>query len=156
MLVPGAKPRRAAKLAPKVLPQQTCSKSNILFHHRENMDGMKDQGQMNDTKGKVPMNGNKDNIKGKKIVKGTKGKGRKRPRSPTPIEEQPLGVEVAQPPTKKQNDVQTAKSNSLMIPVDETCPLAGKVSDHNPFLVARNHHDQRQQGIITFSLARME
>ena len=97
------------------------------------MDDTKDQGSMNVTKDKEPLKGIKDNTKGKDPVKGIKGKGKKRPRSPTPIREQALAVEVEQPSTKKRNDVQTAKSNSLMIPVDETCPLAGKISDHNPF-----------------------
>ncbi|KAF6239847.1 hypothetical protein HO173_002394 [Letharia columbiana] len=57
----------------------------------------------------------------------TKGKGRKRPRSPTPIEEDHSDVDkaVEQPPTKKHKDVQRAKSGSLLIPVDERCLLAG-------------------------------
>ncbi|KAL9133352.1 MAG: hypothetical protein Q9175_005473 [Cornicularia normoerica] len=57
----------------------------------------------------------------------TKGKCRKRPRSPTPIEEIPSDVDEAleEPPAKKHKDVQRAKSGSLLIPVDETCPLAG-------------------------------
>ena len=110
------------------------------------MDCTKDQGTKNVTKGKGPMKGikddtngkegvktTKDNTKGKDLVKGIKGKGKKRPRSPTPISEQALAVEVEQPSTKKRNDVQTAKSDSLMIPVDETCPLAGKESDHSCF-----------------------
>lgn len=61
----------------------------------------------------------------------TKGKGRKRPRSPTPIEEIPSDVDEAleEPPAKKHKDVQRAKSGSLLIPVDETCPLAGKTSN---------------------------
>ena len=58
----------------------------------------------------------------------TKSKGRKRPRSPTPIEEDSSDVEDSeeQAPTKKHKDVQMATSGSLLIPVDETCPLAGK------------------------------
>lgn len=64
-------------------------------------------------------------------VNDTKGKGKKRLRSPTPIEEDPSDVDeaVQEPPTKKHKDVQRAKSGSLRIPVDETCPLAGKTSD---------------------------
>ena len=85
--------------------------------------------------------------------KVSKSKGKKRARSPTPIEEDPSDVDEAgekpysdvdeagekphsdvdeageQPPTKKHKDVQRAKSGSLLIPVDETCPLAGKNSD---------------------------
>lgn len=57
----------------------------------------------------------------------TKGKGRKRPRSSTPVEVDPSEVDepVEQSPTKKHKDVQKAKSGSLLIPTDETCPLAG-------------------------------
>ncbi|CAF9916233.1 MAG: hypothetical protein ALECFALPRED_010570 [Alectoria fallacina] len=57
----------------------------------------------------------------------TKGKGRKRSRSPAPINDKPPEVEEAkdQPSVKKYKDVQRAKSGSLVIPVDETCPLAG-------------------------------
>ena len=62
----------------------------------------------------------------------TKGKGRKRSRSPAPINDKPPEVEEAkdQPSVKKYKDVQRAKSGSLVIPVDETCPLAGKPSSH--------------------------
>ena len=95
------------------------------------MVSTRNQGSMNGTKDKRPMKGVNDKTKSKEqskeLVKGTKGKSRKRPRSPTPIEERPLNVQVEQPSIKKQKDVQTAKSDSLMIPVDETCPLAGKV-----------------------------
>ena len=65
----------------------------------------------------------------------TKSKGRKRPRSPTPIEEGPSDLEDSeeQAPAKKHKDVQIATSSSLMIPVDETCPLAGKTHDRKPF-----------------------
>ena len=64
---------------------------------------------------------------------GSKGKGTKRPRSPTPINDEPSYVEEAedQPPVKKYKDVQRAKSRSLVIPMDETCPLTGKTSSHS-------------------------
>ena len=56
-----------------------------------------------------------------------KEKGRKRPRSPTPVKEDPAESEdsVVQPPTKKHKDAQIAKSGSLFVPVDEMCPLSG-------------------------------
>lgn len=65
----------------------------------------------------------------------SKGKGRKRPRSPTPIEEDPSDVDeaVEQPPTNKHKDVQKAKSGSLLISVDERCPLAGQPFDRELF-----------------------
>lgn len=60
---------------------------------------------------------------------GSRGKGRKRPRSPSPINDHSSesGAEEAeeQPPAKRHKDVQRANSGSLVIPVDETCPLAG-------------------------------
>lgn len=64
-----------------------------------------------------------------------KSKGRKRPRSPTPIEEDPSDIEDSeeQAPAKKHKDVQIARSGSLLIPVDETCPLTGKTHDRKPF-----------------------
>ncbi len=67
----------------------------------------------------------------------TKSKGKKRLRSPTPIEDDPSDADeaVEQPPTKKHKDVQRAKSGSLLIPVDETCPLAGKPSNCEIFQV---------------------
>lgn len=68
----------------------------------------------------------------------TKGKCRKRPRSPTPIEESPSDVEEpkVESPTKKHKDVQKATSGSLLIPVDETCPLAGKTSERQTLEMA--------------------
>lgn len=65
----------------------------------------------------------------------TKGKGRKRPWTPTLIEEDPSDVEdfEEQAPAKKHKDVQIATSGSLLIPVDETCPLAGETHDRKPF-----------------------
>ena len=67
--------------------------------------------------------------------KETKGKGRKRPRSPTSIEDDPSDVEDSEVhvTAKRHKDVQTATSSSLLIPVDETCPLAGKTPDRKPF-----------------------
>lgn len=61
----------------------------------------------------------------------TKGKGKKRLRSPVPMEEDSLDAnELAErSPMKKHKEVQRAKSGSLLIPVDETCPLTGKISD---------------------------
>lgn len=63
---------------------------------------------------------------------GSRGKGRKRPRSPSPINDHSSesGAEEAeeQPTAKRHKDVQRANSGSLVIPVDETCPLAGKDS----------------------------
>ena len=38
---------------------------------------------------------------------------------------------VEEPPKKRYKDVQRATSRSLLIPVDETCPLAGKTSDRH-------------------------
>lgn len=69
--------------------------------------------------------------------KNTKGKSRKRPRSPTPVESDPFDVDkpAESSPTKRHKDVQTAKSNSLLIPVDETCPLAGNTFNREPFFV---------------------
>lgn len=62
----------------------------------------------------------------------TKGKGTKRPRSPSPINDYSSGSDAEeaeeQPPVKRHKDVQRATSGSLIIPVDETCPLAGKDS----------------------------
>lgn len=71
-----------------------------------------------------------------------KSKGRKRPRSPTPIEEDPSDVEdfEEQAPAKKHKDVQIATSGSLLIPVDETCPLAGKAHDRKPFSEGSHGH----------------
>lgn len=68
---------------------------------------------------------------------GSKSKGRKRPRSPTPINDEPSYVEEAedQPPVKKYKDVQRAKSRSLVIPMDGTCPLTGKPSSHSELSV---------------------
>lgn len=59
-----------------------------------------------------------------------KGKGGKRARTPTPIiiDSSDVDEAVKQPPTKKHKDVQRAKPGSLLIPVDETCPLAGNTS----------------------------
>lgn len=51
----------------------------------------------------------------------TESIGKKRARSLTPSEEH-------HSPVKKHKDGQRAKSGSLQIPVDETCPLAGKIS----------------------------
>ena len=64
-----------------------------------------------------------------------KGKGRKRPRSPTPIGDEPFnaGEAMQNPSTKRHKDVQRATSSSLLIPVDETCHLAGKVFDRKCF-----------------------
>ena len=60
----------------------------------------------------------------------TKGKGKKRPRSPSPMAMDGDLLDVADSealsPIKKHKDVQTARSNSLLVPVDETCPLAGR------------------------------
>lgn len=69
-----------------------------------------------------------------------KGKGKKRQRSPSPIEKDSSDAEesVEQPPTKRHKDVQKAKSASLLIPVDETCPLAGKTSGRKSL---RSHDD---------------
>ena len=66
-----------------------------------------------------------------------KGKGKKRPRSPTPTEEVPSDAEdsAEQMPTKKHRDVQRATSSSLLIPVDETCPLAGKTCHRKLFWI---------------------
>lgn len=60
----------------------------------------------------------------------TKGKGKKRERSPIPVEEEYSDVSeaVEQSPAKKHKDGQKAKSGSLLVPVDEMCPLAGKIS----------------------------
>ena len=68
----------------------------------------------------------------------SKGKGKKRPRSPTPVEEDSSDIdETGEPsPKKRHKDVQKAKSGSLLIPVDETCPLAGKT-----VFAGRNHDD---------------
>ena len=67
--------------------------------------------------------------------KETKGKGRKRPRSSTSIEDDASDVDGSEVKltAKKHKDVQTATSSSLLIPVDETCPLAGKTPDRKPF-----------------------
>ena len=55
---------------------------------------------------------------------------KKRPRSPSPISDGSSKTDAEeaeeQPPVKRHKDVQRAKSGSLIIPVDETCPLAGK------------------------------
>ena len=66
--------------------------------------------------------------------KETKGKGRKRPRSSTSIEDHPSDVEDSEVhvTAKKHKDVQLATSSSLLIPVDETCHLAGKIPDRKP------------------------
>ncbi|KAM0804195.1 putative poly-ribose polymerase [Usnea florida] len=59
--------------------------------------------------------------------KDTKGKGKKRPRSPVPMEEESSDAKdlPEASPIKKHREVQRAKSGSLLIPVDETCPLTG-------------------------------
>ena len=66
--------------------------------------------------------------------KETKGKGSKRPRSSTSIEDDPSDVEDSEVhvTVKRHKDGQTATSSSLLIPVDETCPLAGKTPDREP------------------------
>ena len=63
--------------------------------------------------------------------KETKGKGRKRPRSSISIEDDPSDVDDSEVnlTAKRHKDVQIATSSSLQIPVDETCPLAGKAPD---------------------------
>ena len=60
--------------------------------------------------------------------KDTKGKAKKRLRSPIPMEEDSSDAKELpeNPPVKKHREVQRAKSGSLLIPVDETCPLTGK------------------------------
>ena len=65
----------------------------------------------------------------------TKGKGSKRPRSSTSIEDGPSDVvdSEAHVTAKRHKDGQTATSSSLLIPIDETCPLAGKTPDRKPF-----------------------
>ena len=62
--------------------------------------------------------------------KDAKGKGKKRLRSPVPMEEDLSDAKElpADSPMKKHREVQRAKSGSLLIPVDETCPLTGKIS----------------------------
>ena len=69
--------------------------------------------------------------------KDTKGKGKKRLRSPTPMEEDSSDAKdlPEESPMKKHKEVQRAKSGSLLIPVDETCPLTGKISDGELFQV---------------------
>ena len=76
----------------------------------------------------------------------SKGKGRKRPRSPTPVEEDPCPIDeaVEQPPTKKHKDVQKAKSGSLLILVDERCPLAGQPFDRELFQVEATPTDSNR------------
>ena len=62
--------------------------------------------------------------------KDTKGKGKKRLRSPVPMEEDFSDAKElpTDSPMKKHREVQRAKSGSLLIRVDETCPLTGKIS----------------------------
>ena len=83
----------------------------------------------------MPLKKSDTKASGQAKVKG-KGKGKKRARSPTPVIEDPSDVDDSgeQPPTKKQKDAQKAESSSLLIPVDETCPLAGE----NPSAIPLN------------------
>ena len=68
--------------------------------------------------------------------KDTKAKGKKRLRSPDPMKEDSSDAQelpeqspmLLESPMKKHREVQRAKSGSLLIPVDETCPLTGKIS----------------------------
>ena len=61
--------------------------------------------------------------------KDTKGKAKKRLRSPISMEEDSSDAKELpeETPMKKHREVQRAKSGSLLIPVDETCPLTGKI-----------------------------
>ena len=90
--------------------------------------GQKDTNQ-DDTMSSMSLTSSKQN--------DTKGKGKKRPRSPTPIEEDFSDIDetAEMSPKKRHKDVQKAKSGSLLIPVDETCPLAGKTADRKLFRV---------------------
>ena len=72
--------------------------------------------------------------KGKGPSKSTETKGKKRCRSSISEDDDPSNVEDSgvNVSVKRHKDVQTATSRSLLIPVDETCPLAGKKFDHKP------------------------
>lgn len=70
------------------------------------------------------------------IQKDTKGKGRKRPRTPALIEEDEshyIETPAEWRQKKRYREMQRAKSGSILIPVDEACPLAGNTSDRKPF-----------------------
>ena len=89
--------------------------------------------------------------------KDTKGKGKKRPRSPVPMEEESSDAKdlPEASPIKKHREVQRAKSGSLLIPVDETCPLTGKISCWRAF-ASGSHTNQQIQELIESTLAAME
>ena len=78
---------------------------------------------------------NATSSKGLKPSKPKETKGKKRRRSSISKEDAPSNVEDSgvDVSVKRHKDVQTATSRSLLIPVDETCPLAGKKSDRKPF-----------------------